>query len=115
VAVSADGQSWQTGGLIQHDDLWTPPGDYEPWEYDQGWKFAGLPAGGRLSYGFPKAFMKPLTGRFVRFTFTTLAGRGLGISELQVFDAVTVSPWPKGIWLPEVASSQRQRSPVSPK
>jgi hypothetical protein len=108
VAVSADGQSWQAGGVIQHHDLWNPPGDYEPWEYDQGWKYLNLPAGGRLAYGFPKAFLKPLTGRFVRFAFTPLAGRGLGISELQVFDQCTITPWPKEIWLPDVASSQRQ-------
>lgn len=106
VAVSSDGQTWEDAGLIRHDDLWKPAGDYEPWEYDQGWKYASLPDGGRLAYGFPLVFPKPATARFVRFTFTPLEGRGLGISELQVFDKVTVSPWPAEIWLPEVASSK---------
>lgn len=103
VAVSADGQTWQNAGAIQHEDLWRPPGDYEPWEYDQGWKFVDLPAGGRLAYGFPLAFTTAVNARYVRFACTPLDGRGMGISELQVFDNVTVSTWPAEIWLPEVA------------
>ncbi len=31
--------------------------------------------------------------------------KGMGILELQVFDKVTVSPWPAEIWLPEVAAT----------
>ncbi|MGO9202936.1 MAG: discoidin domain-containing protein [Limisphaerales bacterium] len=106
VAVSSDGQNWEPAGCIKHDDLWKPPGDYEPWEYDQGWKYAGLPAGGRLAYGFPLVFPKAHTGRYVRFICTPLEGRGLGMSELQVFDAVSVAPWPADIWLPDVASGK---------
>ncbi len=105
LAVSADGQAWEKVGVIQHDDLWKPAGDYEAWEHDQDWKYAALPAGGRLAYGFPLVFPKPTTARLVRFTFTPLDGRGLGISELQLFDKATVSPWPAEIWLPEVAAT----------
>ncbi len=103
VSISADGQSWERVGEVQHDDLWKPAGDYEPWEHDQDWKYAALPAGGRLAYGFPLAFATPVQGRYVRFVCTPLEGKGMGISELQVFDAVTTRPWSKEIWLPEVA------------
>ncbi len=108
VAVSSDGQRWEPAGVIKHDDLWKPPGDYEPWEYDQGWKYASLPAGGRLAYGFPLVFPKELTGRYVRFTCAPLKGKGMGLSELQVFDKVSVSPWPAEIWLPDVVSSKAE-------
>jgi hypothetical protein len=106
IAVSSDGQSWEPAGLIKHDDLWEPAGDYEPWEYDQGWQYASLPAGGRLAYGFPLAFPKPITGRYARFTCTPLDAKGLGVSELQVFDTVSVAPWPADIWLPNVVSNK---------
>ncbi len=107
VAVSGDGQNWKEVGTIQHDDLWNPPGDYEPWEYDQGWKFSKLTAAGRLAYSFPLVFKEKAHARYVRFTCTPLDGKGLGLSELQVFDNVEVKPWPAEIWLPEVASSKR--------
>ena len=94
VAVSPDGQAWEAAGTIRHNDLWQPPGDYEPWEHDDSRQFAELPAGGRLAYSYPLAFAHPLTGRFVRFTFTPLPGTGLGISELAVFDEVQVDPAP---------------------
>ncbi|MRR31057.1 hypothetical protein EG834_12210, partial [bacterium] len=35
VEVSNDNANWELAGTIQHDDLWNPPGDYEPWEYDK--------------------------------------------------------------------------------
>jgi hypothetical protein len=106
VAVSSDGVHWNETGTIKHDDLWNPPGDYEPWEYDQGWKYASLPAGGRLAYSFPLVFKEKLNARYVRFTCTPLDGKGLGLSELQVFDDVGVKPWSAEIWLPEVATGQ---------
>ncbi len=93
--------------MIQHDDLWNPPGDYEPWEYDQGWRYSSLPAGGRLAYSFPLVFKQKVNVRYVRFTCTPLEGKGLGVSELQVFDNVTVKPWPAEIWLPEVSMRER--------
>jgi hypothetical protein len=101
VSVSSNGRSWQPAGTIHHDDLWKPPGDYEPWEHDQDWRYAALPAGGRLAYGYPLPFARPADARYVRFTFTPLDGKGLGISELQVFDKITVSPWPAEIFLPQ--------------
>ncbi|MHA1571612.1 MAG: hypothetical protein ACTSWM_07300, partial [Alphaproteobacteria bacterium] len=94
VAVCGDGKSWRHVGVIDHDDLWKPPADYEPWEHDDSPKYAGLPAGGRLAYSYPLTFEQPLTARFVRITCTPLEGRGMGLSEIEVFDKVTVSRAP---------------------
>ncbi len=125
VAVSEDGRQWQSAGTIRHDDLWNPPGDYEPWEHDDRGSgphrpcfaggspsqtrrgafgvpdpaYAGLPAAGRWAYSFPLVFAHPLAGRHVRFVFAPLDGRGMGVSELQVFKQIEVSPWPADIRL----------------
>lgn len=101
VSVSADGRTWQRAGAIRHDDLWKPPGDFEPWEYDDSPRYAKLPAGGRLAYGYPLVLEKPLAGRYVRLVCTPLEGKGMGLSEFQVFDAVTVLPWPGDAALPD--------------
>lgn len=99
VAVSSAGSDWQPLGAIHHDDVWRPPGDYEPWEHDDDPSYAHLPAGGRLAYSYPLVLEEPVEGRYVRFVFTPLEGRGMGISELQVFDSVTVTPWPGDVAL----------------
>jgi hypothetical protein len=104
VAVSPDGQTWQSAGTIRHDDLWKPPGDYEPWEHDDSPAYESLPAGGRLAYSYPLVCEKPLTGRYLRFVCTPLDGKGMGISELQAFEQVEVSSWPAEIQLLEQAS-----------
>lgn len=101
VGVSLDGQRWELAGVIHHDDLWKPPGDYEPWEHDDDPRFAKLPGGGRLAYGYPLVFPKPLATRFVRFSCTPLKEKGMGLSEFQVFDKVEVVPWPAEILLPQ--------------
>jgi hypothetical protein len=103
VAVSDDGRRWRSAGTIGHDDLWNPPGDYEPWEHDDGPAYANLPAGGRLAYSFPLVFAQPLAGRYVRWVCTPREGKGMGLSELQAFDRVAVSPWPADIRLLEQA------------
>lgn len=108
VAVSDDGQQWQSAGTIRHDDLWNPPGDYEPWEHDDSPAYASLPACGRLAYSFPLVFARPITGRYVRWVFTPLAGKGIGISELQVFDSVVVSPWPSDIQMLDQAPGRNE-------
>jgi hypothetical protein len=109
-AVSEDGRQWQTGGTIRHDDLWNPPGDYEPWEHDDSPAYADLPACGRLAYSFPLIFVKPLRGRYVRFICTPLDGKGMGLSELQVFEQIEVSPWPADIQLPAQTPRMTSRS-----
>jgi hypothetical protein len=101
VEASSDREHWQAAGLLRHDDLFKPPGDYEPWELDDHPQYASLPAGGRLAYSFPLAFPRALSARYVRFTFTPLAGKGVGISELQVFAEVWAKPWPAEIKLLE--------------
>lgn len=47
-------------------------------------------------------FPKPLAARFVRFSCAPLEGKGLGLSEFQVFDKAEAVPWPAEIRLPEV-------------
>lgn len=101
VAVSPDGQSWQSVGTIHHNDLGGPPGDYEPWEHDDDPSYDNLPAGGRLAYRYPLAFAERANARYVRLICTPLAGRGMGLSEIQVFDRVSVERWPEEIKLPE--------------
>lgn len=100
VSVSGDGESWQRVGVIRHDDLWKPPADYEPWEHDDSPAYAALPAGGRLAYSYPLVFEKPTAARYVRFVCSPLDTRGMGLSELAVFDQVEVNPWPGDIWCP---------------
>jgi len=90
VAVSADGAAWESAGTVEHNDLWRPPGDYEPWEHDDSPQYAHLPAGGRLAYSHPLAFAEALCGRYVRLIFAPLQGRGMGLSEIQVFDDVKI-------------------------
>ena len=51
---------------------------------------------------------EPVTADAVRLDFVPLAGHGLGISEIQVFSAVTVGPWPDreiDLGLTEVAAA----------
>jgi len=100
VALSADGRAWQAAGAIRHDDLWKPPGDFEAWEHDDDPRYAKLPAGGRLAYGYPLALEKRVPARYVRLVCTPLEAKGMGLSELQVFDAVSVVPWPRDVALP---------------
>jgi hypothetical protein len=103
VDVSEDGERWQSVGAIRHDEVWNPPGDYEPWEHDDSPAYASLPAGGRLAYSFPLIFDKPCTGLHVRFVCTPLDGKGMGISELQMFDHVDLSTWPTDVRLSDQA------------
>ncbi len=101
VLLSADGTTWSSVGSVYHDDLWQPPGDYEPTEYDDHLDLAGLPAGGRQAYCFPLAFPRQ-SGRMVRFVFTPREGKGMGISELEVYTRMQVADWPADITLPSI-------------
>jgi len=92
VDLSMDGKRWQHAGTIRHNDLWQPPGDYEPWEHDDSPRFNRLPAGGRLAYSYPLALETPCACRYARFICTSLEGRGMGLSEIEVFDQVKVTP-----------------------
>ncbi len=92
VALSSDGKTWTEAGTIRHNDLWKPPTDYEAWEHDDDPSYQNLPAQGRLAYRYPLAFEDCRPARYVRFTCTPLEGRGMGLSELQVFGRVQVIP-----------------------
>jgi hypothetical protein len=107
VSLSDDGRSWRPAGTVRHDDLWRPPGDYEAWEHDDSPGYASLPAGGRLAYSYPLVFGKPLAARYVRFLCTPLEGRGMGLSELAVFDRADVRAWPGEIALPDADAAPR--------
>ncbi|MGA2257850.1 MAG: hypothetical protein ABSG53_24570, partial [Thermoguttaceae bacterium] len=102
VAMSVDGRTWQPAGTIRHDDLWKPPGDFEAWEHDDDPRYAALPAGGRLAYGYPLVLEKPTATRYVRLVCTPLEGKGMGLSEFQVFEAARVVPWPGEAALPAI-------------
>lgn len=97
VGVSVDGASWRHVGTIHHNDLWKPPGDYEPWEHDDNPKYSTLPAGGQLAFSYPLALEEPFAVRYVRLVCTLLEARGLGLSEIEVFDQVKVSPSPPAV------------------
>lgn len=101
VAVSDDNQTWRAAGIIRHDDLFAPPGDYEAWEHEDSPQYRDLPATGRLAYSFPLLLDQPQSGRYVRFTCTPLKDRGMGLSELQVFGQASKAAWPKEITLPQ--------------
>jgi len=81
-------------GVIQHDDIWSPPGDHLDWGYGRTENFPDLPAGGRLAYGYWLVLDEPVTAEKLRLDILPLSGHGLGLSEVQVFSAVTVSDWP---------------------
>ncbi|MCK9994959.1 MAG: hypothetical protein KAH56_01625 [Candidatus Krumholzibacteria bacterium] len=111
-------------GVIQHDDIWSPSGDHLDWGYWRSGDFADLPAGGRLAHGYWLVLETPTTARQVRLEILPLAGHGVGISEVQVFSAVSVSDWPdREVDLGAVsavvfddapASRQRQHLSVTP-
>lgn len=81
-------------GVIQHDDIWNPPGDHLDWGYSRSGEYADLPAQGRLAYGFWLVLDQPVTAQSVQLDILPLAGHGVGLSEIQVFSAVSVEDWP---------------------
>jgi hypothetical protein len=81
-------------GVIQHDDIWSPPGDHLDWGYQRSGNFTDLPAGGRLTYGYWLVLDQPVTADEIQLDMLPLAGHGLGISEIQVFSDISVGDWP---------------------
>lgn len=81
-------------GVIQHDDIWSASGDHMDWGYGRSGDFTALPAAGRLAYGYWLVLENPVQASEIRLDVLPLAGRGVGLSEIQVFSAVTVSDWP---------------------
>jgi len=83
-----------TLGVIQHDDIFNPQGDHLDWGFHRSHNYDGLPALGRLAYGYWLVFDEPVSAREVQLDMVPLAGHGLGLSEIQVFSAVTEGDWP---------------------
>jgi len=81
-------------GVIQHDDVWSPPGDHLDWGYGRAENFPDLPAGDRLAHGFWLVFPQPVMAEHVRLEVLPLAGHGVGLSEIQVFSTVSMTDWP---------------------
>ena len=89
-----DGGASTNLGVIQHDDIWSPSGDHLDWGYWRSEDFADLPAGGRLAHGYWLVLETPVTASQIRLEILPLAGHGVGLSEVQVFSAVSISDWP---------------------
>ena len=70
--------------------MFDPPADYVPWELDGSSQFDDLPAGGRLAYGYRVIFERPVLARYIRVKCECRKGWGMLLSELQVFDEVSV-------------------------
>ncbi len=94
-AYALDAEGAATGmGVIQHDDVWSPPGDHLDWGYGRTDEFSDLPAEGRLAHGYWLVLEAPVAAHRIRLDILPLAGRGVGLSEVQVFSAVSVTDWP---------------------
>lgn len=89
-----DGGASETLGVIQHDDVFSPVGTHLDWGRALAANFEDLPAGGRLAHGYWLVLDAPTTARSLRLDVVPLAGRGVGLSEIEVLSDVTVSDWP---------------------
>ena len=90
VETSTDGQTFTPAGAAGFKQVFDPPADYVPWELDESILFKDLPAGGRLAYAFRIILEKPVSARYVRVKCASRKGWGMLLSEIQVFDTVTV-------------------------
>jgi hypothetical protein len=90
VDTSDDGFSFAPMGTAGFNQVFEPPADYVPWELDEADMFEKLPAGGRLAYAYRVVFENPVSARYVRITCRSTKGWGMLLSEIQVFDRVTV-------------------------
>jgi len=90
VETSPDGKAFARAGVAGHDQVFDPPADYAPWEFDDAPQYAALPAGGRLAYAYRVIFEKPVQARHIRVTCACRKGWGVLLSEIQAFDRVTI-------------------------
>ena len=99
--ISDDGATWRPYGEVDHGQVWRPMGNHLDWGYAHSSAYDDLPAGGRLAYPFWILPPASESGRHLRLTFDLQEGRGLGVSEIQAFDQVTVEDWPdREVWMP---------------
>ncbi|HEV3029868.1 MAG TPA: hypothetical protein VG457_19980, partial [Planctomycetota bacterium] len=90
VEASVDGHTFTRAGSADWKQVFNPPADFAPWEFDDAAPYAGLPAGGRLAYAYRILFDKPVQARYLRVTCAARKGWGMLLSEIQAFDKVTV-------------------------
>ncbi|HLY09462.1 MAG TPA: hypothetical protein VKW04_09190 [Planctomycetota bacterium] len=90
VETSTDGKTYAKAGVVGWKQVFEPPADYAPWELDDSTSFDRLPAGGRLTYAYRIVLDKPVSARYVRVTCAARKGWGVLLSEIQVFDKVSV-------------------------
>ena len=108
VEVSTDGKTFTRAGSAPHNQVFDPPADHADWELKDSAKYEGLPAGGRLAYAYRILFAQPLPVRYVRVTCSCRKGWGVLLSEIQVFDQVTVDTRvPPSVVLPPLSSGRR--------
>jgi RNA polymerase sigma factor (sigma-70 family) len=104
VEVSSDGKAFSKAGQALHNQVFDPPADHADWELKDSPRYAALPAGGRLAYGYRILFAKPLAARYVRVSCTARKGWGVLLSEIQAFDRVTVNTQvPPSVVLPPLS------------
>ena len=90
VETSTDGTTFTAAGSAEFRQVFEPPADYVPWELDDAALFQNLPAGGRLAYAYRILFERPVSARFIRVRCKSRQGWGMLLSEIQVFDSVTI-------------------------
>jgi len=104
VEVSSDGKTFTRAGQAVHNQVFDPPADHADWELKDSPRYASLPAGGRLAYGYRILFEKPLPGRYVRVSCAARKGWGVLLSEIQAFDRVAVNTkLPPSVVLPPLS------------
>jgi hypothetical protein len=107
VQISEDSFNYRDLGVVSHDEIWTAPGDFLDWDNVDSPDYADLPAGGRLAFPFWLVPPVPDSGRFLKLTFVPQVGRGISISEVKVFDSITVEDWPASeILIPDLDPNQ---------
>jgi hypothetical protein len=108
VETSTDGKTFTRAGEAEHNQVFDPPADFLPWEHDDSPQFASLPAGGRLAYAYRIIFDEPVNARYVRVTCPSQKGWGTMLSEIQVFDKVTVDKdVPPAVVLPALGAGTK--------
>lgn len=94
VETSTDGKTYTRAGSASFAQVFDPPADFVGWEQEEGLQFEALPAGGRLAYAYRILLDKAVQARYVRITCAARKGWGMMLSEIQVFDKVSVDTKP---------------------
>lgn len=103
VETSVDGQNFTRAGSVGFNQVFDPPADYLPGEWEESSKFEKLPAAGRLAYGYRILFDKAGEARFVRVTCRARKSWGILLSEIEVFDTVKAETnVPPAVVLPRI-------------